>query len=66
MLLLMSTIIIISYSANHLIKNGFSDTIVPINTKHMMSTLGFSIYTYEMPGIVMPCMKACSVPEKFD
>ena len=32
----------------------------------MWSTIGFSIYTFEGIGILMPCMQACDCPEQFD
>lgn len=32
----------------------------------MWSMVGFSIYTYEGIGILMPVMQACECPEKFD
>jgi hypothetical protein len=28
--------------------------------------VGYSIYTFEGVGILMPCMQACECPEKFD
>ena len=32
----------------------------------MWSMVGYSIYTFEGVGILMPCMQACECPEKFD
>ena len=68
-ILLMATLIMISfYATGELMQNGVSDTIVAINTHNnaYLQFIGYSIYTFEGIGILMPCMQACECPEHFD
>lgn len=36
-----------------------------MNFKEMWTMVGFSCYTFEGIGVVMPIMHACNCPEKF-
>ena len=58
-ILLLSTMIMIAcYASGHLSANGIADNIVAINTKNnsFLAFIGYSIYTFEGIGILMPCM----------
>jgi len=66
-ILLLSMMTIISiYSIAKLSRDGLGSGLVPVNTSSMWSMVGFSIYTFEGIGILMPCMQACECPEKFN
>lgn len=47
-------------------EDGFGPNIKPINYSGMWTMVGFSIYTYEGIGVLMPCMQACERPEIFE
>lgn len=65
--LMFSTMFVVwGYSIVKIQKDGISSDILPINYSGMWTTMGFSIYTYEGVGIVMPVMKTCDCPEKFE
>ena len=66
MLLLSSICIIIVFSISRLANSGLPEGLVAVNTAGMWTNVGFAIYTFEGIGILMPCMQACEVPEKFD
>ena len=65
-LIFCAIIIIITYSSVKIHADGISPDVVPLNTKGMWSMVGFSIYTYEGIGILMPVMQACDCPEQFE
>lgn len=65
-LLLLSISIVIYYSAARLSERGLGPNIKLINYNEMFTMLGFSIYTFEGIGVLMPCMQACDSPEKFE
>ena len=44
------------YSSMKLKTDGLGPDVEAINYNGMLSMLGFSIYTYEGIGIIMPCM----------
>ena len=67
-LCILATLIIVSVvMANRLIERDFEKgpDVVPINYKEFWSMVGFSCYTFEGIGVVMPIMHACNVPEQF-
>mmetsp|Transcript_18703 Transcript_18703/g.28655 ORF Transcript_18703/g.28655 Transcript_18703/m.28655 type:complete len:158 (+) Transcript_18703:1038-1511(+) len=59
-------IIICFYSLAKLAREGLGPGVEAVNTTNMWSMVGFSIYTFEGIGILMPCMQACECPEKFN
>ena len=65
-LLLLSVIMVIVFSLIKISEEGFGPNIKPINFNGMWTMVGFSIYTYEGIGVLMPCMQACESPEKFE
>ena len=67
-LCILTTLIIVScIMTNKLVKSNFevAHDAVPINLKEMWAMVGFSCYTFEGIGVVMPIMDACNCPEKF-
>lgn len=57
---------IMIYSMVHIYNQGLAEHLQLVNTSNMWSMVGFSIFTYEGIGILMPVMQACECPEKFD
>ena len=55
-LLLLSVSIVIVFSVSKIRHDGFGPQIKPINLSGMWTMVGFSIYTYEGIGVLMPCM----------
>ena len=47
-------------------EDGFGNGLEPINWKEYWSMIGFSCYSYEGIGIIMPIMDICDCPEQFD
>lgn len=69
--LILTTVIIVSVVLIHTFINRepgekFGPDIVPLNSDHYWSMIGFSCYAYEGIGVVMPVMSACDCPEQFD
>ena len=67
-LLLAVIVLIVRYACDEVATKGIAEGVVALNTTNgaFMNFIGFSIYTYEGIGIMMPCMQACACPEKFD
>ena len=67
LLLVAMVVIVCCYSVKEIYSNGtLGPDITLINTSGMWTALGFSIYTFEGIGILMPCMAACECPEKYE
>jgi proton-coupled amino acid transporter len=64
-LIAFSCIVITGFCIDKLVKEGPDPGFKPINYNTMWDVIGFSVYTYEGIGVVMPIMSTCSVPEKF-
>ena len=55
MLILIGCLVIVSgYSTKYMLLNGVADNVVAVNTETMFQSLGFAIYAFEMPGVMMP------------
>ena len=66
-LCIITTVIVVSaYLYVDFRRDGFGPGIEPMNYKSYWSMVGFSVYTYEGIGVVMPIMSNCACPEKFD
>jgi amino acid permease len=66
-LLVTMVVIVCCYSVKEVYSNGhLGPDITLINTSGMWTALGFSIYTFEGIGILMPCMAACECPDQFE
>ena len=65
--LIILTIIFVTVHASKIMgeQGGKGPNIEFINTAGVMNTLGFSIYSYEGIGIVMPIMATTEKPERF-
>ena len=67
-LCILATLLIVStIMLNDLTKRGFlaGPDVIPMNFKEFWAMVGFSCYTFEGIGVVMPIMHACDVPEQF-
>lgn len=64
-LIALSTIVISWFCIDRIIEIGPGPGVVPINYPTMWDVVGFSVYTYEGIGVVMPIMSTCNCPEKF-
>lgn len=67
-LCILSTLIIVTVLMFQQLSNrGFTagPDVIPMNFKEFWAMVGFSCYTFEGIGVVMPIMQACSVPDKF-
>jgi len=45
---------------------SLGNNLLALNSSQCMSMVGFSCYTFEGIGVVMPIMSACECPEKFE
>ena len=61
-----TVIVVIFYLSYDFNRDGFGPGIIPWNHDKYWSMVGFSCYTYEGIGVVMPIMSNCACPEKFD
>lgn len=67
-LCILTTLIIVTIvMLNKLTERGFAPgpDVIPMNFKEFWAMIGFSCYTFEGIGVVMPIMHACNVPNKF-
>ena len=64
-LIAISTVIISGFCVKLIAENGPGPDFIPINYVTMWDVVGFSVYTYEGIGVVMPIMSTCNCPEKF-
>lgn len=65
LLILLSCIVITSFCSNMIMSKGAATGFVPINYLSCLEMVGFSVYTYEGIGVVMPIMASCNCPDKF-
>jgi amino acid permease len=62
-LLLLSIITVVAFSfAKMWEQGGLALGVKWVNTRTLWSMVGYSIYTFEGVGILMPCMQACECP----
>jgi len=66
-MIIFTTVLVMVYCLNQLLFNGgpANDGFVPVNTSKMWDMIGFSFYSFEGIGTLMPVMKETSVPKKF-
>jgi hypothetical protein len=56
LLILVTAIILSVFSLNFIFRQGIATDIVAFNSQGLITTLGFSIYSFEGIGVVMPIM----------
>jgi len=65
-MIIFTTLLILTYAISGLAKNGpQNDGFKPVNTSKMWDMIGFSFYTFEGIGVLMPLMKESANPQKF-
>ena len=65
-LILFSAVMIISYAGVEIYSYGINSDTTAVKLSGIWTMLGFSFYTFEGVGILMPVMQACDCPEKFE
>ena len=65
-LMLITGIVIAFYALDKMAMEGIGKGVFTYNTDTMVSMIGFSIYTFEGIGILMPVMQTCECPEKYE
>lgn len=64
-LILIGCTVVVVFCIERLEQFGVAEGPVPINYLEYWNMIGFSIYTFEGIGVVMPILQACNCPEKF-
>ena len=62
LLILLTAVVLSVFSLNLILHQGVATDIKAYNSHSLISTLGFSIYSFEGIAVVMPIMQSCANP----
>jgi solute carrier family 36 (proton-coupled amino acid transporter) len=65
-MMLIALLVTSIFVSSHVKKEGFGEGNLKFNNVGFSAMIGYSIYSFEGIGIVMPVMQSTSVPEKFE
>lgn len=57
---------VVIYAILDAVKNGGGKNLKPFNSQGFLEMVGFSVFSYEGTGVVIPIAKVCKVPDQFN